>query len=135
MARKRRPRTNAQLEAPTGLPAGARAIWDQIVGAKAADHFDLADTEHLRAYVYAAWRLQLEIKKDQRKAGTADSKVIQDATSIMARFGPQLRITVSSRMEPRTAGSSNTRKQTEAQTDAPSNDWRARVGKAQKTLH
>ena len=114
-----------RIEPPTGLPPGAVRIWWDIVGGLSEEHFGRQDRQHLAAYVHAAWVHDLEMTKDKRRRGRSDPKVIGDAAAIMARLGPQLRLTVSSRMEPRTAATSGRRARTElGSVPHLGDDWR-----------
>jgi len=116
------------LEPPKSLAKGAATIWREIVGGLAEDHFGPQDRQHLAAYVHAAWVHDCEIGRDKKRRGSSDPNVVADAASIMARLGPQLRLTVSSRMEPRTAATSGRRARTElSSSPQPSDDWRGEL--------
>ena len=134
--RKRRKLPSVGLKPPADLPAGAVGIWKRIVGTKASGHFDAADEGHLTAYVWAEWRYRLEVKRDKRKAGTADMGVIRDCLATMAKYGPQLRITPSSRLDRDRAGSSSRRRLEEGPVASNGEEnWRDRMRRAQKPLH
>jgi hypothetical protein len=130
MARKTKDLNFSRIEPPRSLPAGARTIWAGIVGALAADHFGPQDRHHLAAYVHAAWRHDKEIARDSKRMGTADAGILAASIAVMARLGPQLRLTVSSRIEPRTAASSGRRAAVELRPERvadPAGDWRSEL--------
>jgi len=124
------PEITDRLKAPSSLPKGAAGIWREIVDALAADHFGPQDRHHLAAYCHAAWRHDREVARDKRRMGASDPVVIADQIRIMARLGPQLRLVPSSRIEPRTAASSNRRAATELRPSSASQagpDWRSEL--------
>jgi len=130
MARTRKDLNFTRIKPPRSLPKGARTIWAGIVGALDKDHFGPQDRHHLAAYCYAAWRHGAEMARDSKRMGTADAGIIAGSVSVMARLGPQLRLTVSSRVEARTAANSGRRAATELKppeaTGGPG-DWRSEL--------
>ncbi len=130
MARTRKDLNFARIEPPRSLPKGARTIWAGIVGALAADHFGPQDRHCLAAYCHAAWRHDKEMARDAKRLGTGDAATLAASISVMARLGPQLRLTVSSRVEARTAANSGRRAATELKppeaTGGPG-DWRSEL--------
>ena len=130
MARTRKDLNFARIEPPRSLPKGARTIWAGIVGALAADHFGPQDRHHLAAYCHSAWRHDKEMQRDSKRMGTGDPAILAASISVMARLGPQLRLTVSSRLEARTAANSGRRAATElkpAEATGGPGDWRTEL--------
>ncbi len=115
-----------RIEAPSDLPAGAAAIWREIVEALPSDFFGPQDRRLLAQYCHAAWRASLEIRRDKKKAGSADMRIAKDCGQIVRALGAQLRLAPSSRIDPRSAGSARRRARTELRPDAgAATDWRA----------
>ena len=118
--------SEGRIEAPADLPAGASAVWAGIVDALPRDFFGPQDTRLLAQYCHAAWRASLEIKRDKRKAGTADMQVVKDCAGIVKALGAQLRLAPSSRIDAERAGSARRRARSELRRDAEAaTDWRA----------
>ena len=115
-----------RLEAPSELPRGARRIWLEITEALPADYFLPQDSHHLQAYVFAAWLLQREIKRGARSSQSVDRRSLRDCVAMMARLGPQLRLTASARFDKTVAGAANRRAKRELDVDPASEelDWR-----------
>jgi phage terminase small subunit len=130
MARTKKDLKFARIEPPPSLPPGAVTIWAGIVGALAADHFGPQDRHHLAAYCHAAWRHDKEMARDKKRMGTGDAGMIAASIAVMARLGPQLRLTVSSRINPSAAASSGRRAAVElkpAEATGAAGDWRSEL--------
>ena len=116
-----------RVEPLGSLPAGAQAIWREITGALPTDFFGPQDRYLLAQYCYAAWRGEREIARDRRKAGQSDAAVIRESVRVLGKLGPQLRLSPSSRIEPRTAGTARGRagREMEPLEAGSVDDWRA----------
>jgi phage terminase small subunit len=129
MANKKAP--SGRVAPQTSLPEAAKVIWREITEALPAEHFGVQDRPALGLYVHAAWRAQGEIARDKRKIGTADAAVLRDCLGVLTRLGPQLRLSPSSRVDPRVAGSASRRGRSELRPDSATlTDWRDALDKA-----
>lgn len=130
MARKKQPTKTDRLEPPKSLAPGAASIFREIVGALSLEHFGAQDRHHLAAYAHAAWRHNAEMARDKKRMGTAEPTILAECVKVMARLGPQLRITPGSRIEPKTAASSGRRAASEMQPSRATGagpDWRSEL--------
>ncbi len=127
MARTKQPRRPGRLPPPISLPAGAATMWRALVESLPEGHFEAQDEAHLEAYIFAAWRHRLEVKRSARKSATAvDAAVIRDTTGIMARLGPQLRLVPSARIDHKQASRAPAIAEQELRSEPEAaGDWRA----------